>query len=495
MGDEHSDTVGPPSDADARASTATAGQKNALLRPAPVVTRWLPLALIGGVALLLWLSPHFVDASPVFVRGGILVVLTIAAWASGFFAEATTTLLFFLFAASFAIAKPSVIFSGFASPAWWLVLGGAITSIAVERTMLARRLANLLFRRLTGSYRAALTAVAVAALGLNFVMPSSTARVMLLMPIVLALADRLGLAAGRPGRAGLAMTAAAVSSLPAAAILTANVSNLVLLAAADTLYGIKITYGSYLLLHFPIFGALKTLLLVEVSYRLFPEPDRLKPPSPRALEPIPPMSRDERVVAAVLAVSLLFFVTDVVHGISPAWVAVAAGIVCLLPGIGPLPPQSMSQINFGMLVYVAGIFGVGAVIADTGVGTALSSGLLNLSGITPGHEVTNLVIMTAIFTVVGLLTTVIGLPVVLAPLASDFAAASGFPVLSILMLNVPVISAMLFPFQNFLIVIGMQYGGVSLKDGVRFCLVQAVFTVLVLFPLSYAWWSFLGYLP
>src|SRR6516164_5252093 len=120
MGDEHSDTVGPPSDADARASTATAGQKNALLRPAPVVTRWLPLALIGGVALLLWLSPHFVDASPVFVRGGILVVLTIAAWASGFFAEATTTLLFFLFAASFAIAKPSVIFSGFASPAWWL---------------------------------------------------------------------------------------------------------------------------------------------------------------------------------------------------------------------------------------------------------------------------------------------------------------------------------------------------------------------------------------
>jgi di/tricarboxylate transporter len=464
---------------------------------APAMTRWAPLALIGGVALLLWLSPRFVDASAVSVRGGILVALTIAAWASGFFAEAITTLLFFLFAAVFAIAKPSVIFSGFASPAWWLVLGGAITTIAVERTVLARRLADLLFHRLTQSYRSSLTAVALAALALNFVMPSSTARVILLMPIVLALADRLGLTVGRPGRAGLAMTAAAVSSLPAAAILTANVSNLVLLSAADTLYGIKITYASYLLLHFPVFGALKTLLLIEISYRLFPEPHLLNPVSAQAapLEPIPPMSRDERVVSTVLVISLLFFITDVVHGISPAWVSLAAGIICLLPGIGPLPTQSLSQINFGMLVYVAGIFGLGAVIADTGIGTALSDALLRLSAITPGHQLANLVIITVIFTVVGLLTTVIGLPVVLAPLAGNFAAASGLPVLSVLMLNVAVISAMLFPYQNFLIVIGMQYGGITLKDGIRFCLVQAVLTVVVLFPLGYGWWSLLGYLP
>jgi hypothetical protein len=41
----------------------------------------------------------------------------------------------------------------------------------------------------------------------------------------------------------------------------------------------------------------------------------------------------------------------------------------------------------------------------------------------------------------------------------------------------------------------MQYGGVKLKAGVKFCLTQAAVTVLVLFPLNYAWWSLLGYLP
>src|SRR5262249_45302514 len=298
--------------------------------------------------------------------------------------------------------------------------------------------------------------------------------------------------AGRPGRAGLVMTAVAVSTLPAAAILPSVVSNLVLLGAADTLYGIKISYGSYLLLHFPILGALKTLLLIEISYRLFPEPGRL---NPVLAQPTVPMSRDEHVVAAVLTISLVLFITDRVHGISPAWVSLAAGIVCLLPGIGPLSTKSLSEMNFGMLVYVAAILGLGAVVADTGLGAALSGGLLTLSGITPGHDVINLMVTTAIFMVVGLVTTVIGLPVVLAPLAGDFATASGLPVLTVLMLQVVVISAMLFPYQNFLILIGMQYGDIKLKRGVRFCLTQSGVTVLVLFPLNYAWWSFLGYLP
>jgi di/tricarboxylate transporter len=450
-----------------------------------------PLGLIVAVILLLCLLPSFVAAPPVLVRSSILVVATILAWATGILAESVASLLFFLLAAVFAIAKPPVIFSGFATPAWWVVFGGAITTVAVERTALAPRLASVLFGRVAASYRLSLTAVAIGALALAFVLPSSTARVMIMMPIVSAFADRLGLEPGRPGRSGLLMTAAVGSTLPAAAILTSNLSNLVLLGAADTLYGIKITYGSYLLLHFPVLGFLKMLLLVETSYRLFPEPQRLQAAPPR---PSVPMSPDERVVAIVLVLSLLLFVTDVVHGISPAWVSLGAGLVCLLPGIGSLSTKNLSEVNLGMLIYLAGIVGVGAVIADTGLGTVLSTGLLRLSGIVPGNDTVNIVIITAIFSVVGLFTTLIGLPVVLAPLAGDFASASGLPVLTVLMLQVVIFSVPFLPYENFLIAIGMQYGGVSPRGGMKFCVVQAVATILILFPVDYAWWRVLGYL-
>jgi hypothetical protein len=40
--------------------------------------------------------------------------------------------------------------------------------------------------------------------------------------------------------------------------------------------------------------------------------------------------------------------------------------------------------------------------------------------------------------------------------------------------------------------IAMQLGGVSLKDGIRLCAPLAVLTVLFLLPVDYFWWRFLG---
>jgi hypothetical protein len=159
-----------------------------------------------------------------------------------------------------------------------------------------------------------------------------------------------------------------------------------------------------------------------------------------------------------------------------------------------LPIKSLSEMNLGMLVYMAGIFGVGAVIASTGLGSALSSALLQISGMPPGHDALNLATIAGIGAVIGFVTTFVGMPMVLAPLAGDFAHASGLPVLTVLMLQIVLFSTVFLPYQNFLMVIGMQYGGVSLKTGTRFCLTQAAATVIVLCPLDYLWWRILGYL-
>lgn len=453
--------------------------------------RQAPLTIVA-VVLVLGLAPWLFNGPPAFMRAGILVACCIAAWATGFLAEPVTSLLFFMLAAAFEIAPSTVIFSGFTTPAWWLVFGGAITTKAVEQTSFTRHLSAVLHGRLVGSYRRALTVTAMLALGLAFFLPSSTTRVIFLLPVVLGFADRLGFVPGRPGRSGLVMTAVSVTVLSAVAILPANISNLVLVGAADTLYGIKVTYGAWSLLHFPVLGVLKTLMLIEVNFRLFPEQGPL-PQSPTELAA--PLSADERTVAWILAASLVLFMTDWLHGVSPAWVALGAGIICLLPGIGVLPVNSLSEMNFGMLVYMAGIFGVGAVIAMTGLGAALSGALLRISAMAPGHDALDLTMIAAIGTLIGFVTTLVGMPVVLAPLAGDFAHASGLPVLTVLMLQVVIFSNVFLPYQNFLMVIGMQYGGVSLKAGTRFCLTQAAVTVIVLCPLDYLWWWWLGYLP
>src|SRR6185312_7243705 len=168
---------------------------------AALLRQW-PAAVLAGVALLLELAAERGGVNTPLLQAAILVVFAMSAWALELFPEPSATLLFFLLAMLFHVAKPGIIFAGFQSAAWWLIFGGSITAAAVHATGLGQRLARLLFGRITRSYYASVAAVAVAAIALAFVMPSTIGRVMLLSPIVGAFADRLGLTPGRPGRHG-----------------------------------------------------------------------------------------------------------------------------------------------------------------------------------------------------------------------------------------------------------------------------------------------------
>jgi di/tricarboxylate transporter len=454
--------------------------------------RYATLALLVALAAALWLVAPSGAAGGV-VGAGILVGFVIASWAFGILGEPVTTLVFFLFAVVFHVATPQTAFAGFSSTAWWLVFGGSITAVAVQTTGLGRRLAQLLFGHVAPSYPRCIAAVALAALGLAFVMPSTNGRILLLMPIVLAFAERLGLAPGRNGHTGLVLTAAMMSYMPPTTILPANVPNSILLGAAEQLYGVKLTYGPYLLLHFPILGVLKTVALVWLVCRLFPEDQTLAAAPAHELGK---MSREERRLGWLLALSLVLFATDFLHGISPAWVALGTGILCLLPQLGILAAKTFSErVNVVTLLYIAGILGLGAVVAESGLVATLGGDLMHLAGLAPGDAPGNVAKLSTIGAVFAAVTTATGVPAVLTPLAGAFADATGLPLLTILMLQVPVFSTIFLPFESPPIMIGLQLGGVGVRPAGKLCLALAAITLLVLLPLDYLWWELLGYLP
>ncbi|HYM04061.1 MAG TPA: SLC13 family permease [Stellaceae bacterium] len=462
----------------------------ATLRPGTSYGRYLPLLLLALVVIVVAVAGRS-GPSGAMVQAGVLVVFTILCWAFGLFAEPVASLVFFLLAIVFAVAKPAVVFSGFQSVAWWLIFGGSITGIAVQTTGLGHRLAGLLFGRAAGTYPRAVAAVALAALGLAFIMPSTTGRILILMPVVIAFAERLGLGPGRPGYTGLMLTAAAGSYLPATSILPANVPNTVLLGAAETIYGIKLTYGPYFLLHFPVLGALKTVVLVAAVCRLFPER------GPLVLAPAQasgPMTRDERALVVILGAALALFATDFIHGISPAWISLGAGISCLLPGIGMVSARQFSErMNLVTLIYVAGFLGVGALVTESGLAAVTSRELLHFANLVPGHTTTNLAAIATIDAGLGLITTLPGLPAVLTPLSSDFSAATGLPVATLLMLQVVVFSTVFMPYQSPPMMIAMHLGNVRLRDGAKLTLWLAAITIALLIPLDYLWWRLLGW--
>ena len=419
-----------------------------------------------------------------------LCVLSIGLWATGVLPEAATSLIFFTLAMLGKVAPAAVVFSGFQSGALWLIMGGLVMGVAIKSTGLGDRIARRLASGFGSRYVGIVSGVTIVGTLLGFVMPSSMGRAVLLMPITLSLADRYGFAPGSKGRIGLVLAAALGSHVSTFSVLPANVPNMVFAGAAETLYGYVPSYGAYLLLHFPILGALKTAILIPLIVWFWP--DR---PQAAAHQTLPPMSGRERWLAVVLLVALGFWATDFLHHISPAWISMAAAAVLLLPGIGLVDKQAFTrEVNYTSLFYVGGVLGMGAVVSQSGLGKELGAALSALIPLHPNQPAGDFARLAAIGTGIALLTTVTSVPAVLTPLAAGWSQAAGLPLETVLMSEVLGFSNPILPYESPPLVVAMQLGGESMGHAVKLCLWLGAATLLLLFPLDYLWWRLLGWL-
>jgi len=423
------------------------------------------------------------------MHAAALIVLTAGLWALGNMPEHITALVFFTLATVFAIASPQAVFSGFASATMWLVLGGLFLAEAVTATGLGRRFAGILFDRYAFTYTGLVIAVAVVATALAFFMPATVARILLLVPIVAALAERVGFAYGSRGYHGLMLTAIVVSYQSGTCILPANAPNLVLAGAAEAVYDVHLIYAEYLWVMFPVLALLKLPAVVGLICWLFPA--AVKPPS--APPAHGPMSAKERRLAVILIMALLLWATDFLHGVRAGWVALAAAVACLLPRVGVLPYSAFNDVRFGAFFYVGASIGLGALAQESGLGELLGKTLqttLNLQG---GADFTNFVTLSVLDTLTGLIVTNPAQPAVMTPLAAQFAEATGWPLTAALMVSAVGFNMLLLPYQVPPVVVGLQAGGVPARTALRLTLPLVALSMLVFLPLDYLWWRLIGY--
>jgi anion transporter len=456
----------------------------------PVLLTWLSCLVAAG--LLLMPTPAGVD--PGMMRAAALVLVTLALFATGALPEYLSAIIFMTLGMLLAVAPAQTVFAGFYSTAVWLVFGGLIVGVAIRVTGLGERLAQMMTTLLGTSYLRVVGGVMIASMLFALVMPSSLGRVVILIPIIVALSDRLGFEVGSKGRTGLVVAAGFGTLIPAFTILPANVPNMVLAGAAETLYGVHLTYGSYAALHVPATGLPKAILIYLIIALLFR--DVSKPVAAAAATERKPWSVNEKKLAWILGLSLFFWVTDTWHGISPAWVAMAGGLVCLLPRVGVLPPSAFNEkVQFGGMFYVAGILGLGAVVAESGLGEMLGRALMGALELQPGEDARNFAALTGVYTLIGMVTTMPALPAVLTPLASELSQATGLPLLTILMIQVLGFSTIVLPYQMPPVVMSLQMGKIPYAHGASMTLALAASSLILLTPLNFYWYQLLGYIP
>lgn len=451
-----------------------------------------PRTLLGAAviacATAVYFSPPPAGLDAPAMHAAALVLFTVGLWAVGALPEHLTGLLFFLIAMVLAVAPAQVVFSGFESATLWLVLGGLIMAEAVNRTGLAERLAALIFDRYADSYRHLVVAVVLAAIALCFVMPATVARVLLLVPIVMAAAARAGFDYGSRGYDGLCVAVLLTSYQCGTGILPANAPNLVLAGAAETLYRTPIHYAEYFWAQFPVMGLVKGALIVVFVWWLFPATARREQQHTQ----LAPLTAEQRRLAMILIAALVLWATDFVHGVKAGWIGLAGGIACVLPRIGVMSYAAFNQVRFGPYFYVAATLGVGMLTQKSGLSAALGEVVDGALALQRGADFANFMSLTLFTTLAGVFTTNPAQPAVLAPLAQSFAEATGWPLKTALYTLAVGFSTMILPHQVPPMVVGMHATRLRMVSVLRIGVPLALVGLLTLLPLQYYWWRLIG---
>lgn len=439
---------------------------------------WWPTVLIIAVAALTGavLSLHL--PFPLAAAAG-LTVFCIGLWGSVALPEYWTALAFLLVASLLGIAPVETIFSGFYSSVFWFFFSGLVLGAAINHTGLGHYVALAMSRFLGRTYFNIVALITSFSVLLAFLVPSATRRIVLLLPIVVALAERVGYGADSKGRTGMLLAATFGTILPAYTILPANAPNLMLVGMAETLFGHSISYWTYLLVNFPVLGLGKAILLVLVILRMFPAPVPLEAQS-EASGP-QKMTGKQRQLSILVLLCLGFWVTDQLHHIPSAWVGLVGALYCLWPQAGLMAPNAINKdINYGSLFFVTGIMGLAAVITEMGLGNLLVTLISEQMHFAPGQSWWNLALLTGTSSIVGMITNLPGIPAVLIPAAQGLSDITGLLLHTVLMTQVLAFSNVLLPYQAPPLIMATQVVSLSIGALSRLCLLMFVLSALLL---------------
>lgn len=449
----------------------------------PIYLTIILSVLIGGVAYqYLSLQQALISA---------VLFFCIAVWATSILPAYWPALGLFAFATSAQLAPNSVIFSGFESSTFWLLFSGMIFGAAIVHTGLNKRATHFLTQILGQSYRGTIVKIALFSMALAFLIPSGIGRIVLLTPIIASLADHLGYQQNSNGRTGMLLAAAFGTFLPAFSILPANAPNMLLAGMAETLYGSTFSYSEYLILHFPILGLGKLVVLILSILWLFPDqdPKEIPPTATKASG----FSLVEKRLLLVLCVCFALWFTDSFHHISAGWIGLAAAIVCLWPKLGLTHKTCIDKdIQYSTLLFAAGIIGLSAIIAHSGLGDILVNYLTSVVQFSPDSPLINISLLTAISTCVAIIMNLAGVPAIMTPMAEHLADITGLSSHAVLMSQILAFSNVLLPYQSPPLITAIAISSLSISAVTKVCLVTFALTTLILLPLNFIWWDLLN---
>ncbi len=264
----------------------------------------------------------------------------------------------------------TIAMSGFSNTALALVGGALFIAAAMTKTGLDKRIALLVLSKIGAKTNRILIGVILVGLILSFFVPSTTARVSCMVPIVMGIISAFGV--NKKSRfAGILMIATAqADSIWNVGIKTAAAQNMIAMGFIEKQLGQTISWMEWFIAAAP-FAVIMSVVLYFVLLKIMP-PEMKEVPGgketvAKALHDLGPMGFAEKKLLALSVVLLFFWSTEkILHSFDTSSTTLAAIALMLLPGIGIMNwKEAQDRIPWGTLVLFGTGISLGSALLST----------------------------------------------------------------------------------------------------------------------------------
>jgi solute carrier family 13 (sodium-dependent dicarboxylate transporter), member 2/3/5 len=474
---------------------STAAESPAVLGHArSVQIRLIQTIACAGAGALIWLAPLPVT---MHMKAAFAIsAMMILAWMTEVMEYASAGLAGLFLFWIFGIAKPEVIFSGFVNDASWFYIGAVFLGTMATKTGLPLRIAGVVVDRVGLSYSRLLLGLVVISFLLTFIVPSGVARVVIMAPICIGIIDLFGVdKSSNIGRGMFLLvtyTCAIFDKMIIAGTGAITARNVI-----ERIGSVDVTYSWWLLAFFPC-----SLATILVGWRLTLW---LFPPEVAGLE-----ARRSEVQAhfrkagawtpaatkasVLVLLALGLWLTDWLHGISAAKVALGVGLIGLLPFVDVLNAEDFRKANMLPYFFVAAALGMSEVLRDTGALKVLTDTFL--SGMQPflaNRLVAVPVLYWTAFVYHFFTASEISMLATSLPILMQFSKSHGLDALWVGMVWTFAAGGKLFAYQSAPLIVGYAYGYFRHTDMLKLGALLTVAEFLALLFCTGIFWPLFGF--
>ncbi|RUS49065.1 SLC13 family permease [Cohnella sp. AR92] len=272
------------------------------------------------------------------------------------------------------LLTPETALSGFASTTWLYMLFILAVGAAIARSGILYRLSLHALRRFPANYRGQLWGLIAGGIVLNPLIPSSSAKVTLGVPIARTLSESMGFRDRSPGTAGLSLAAMVFYGFTAPFILTGSYTNAMAFGLVPG--GAKApSWFEWFLYALPAFLVFACLMLLLLK-RMFRSPAASRPivreTVDEQLNLLGRWTKEERWTSLTVIGCMLLLILQPLHGLDNAWVMLLGFGVLLITGA--LDTQTLkTSVDWPFLLFIGIAFSFAKGAEELGIIDAMTS--------------------------------------------------------------------------------------------------------------------------